>query len=206
MADAVDKEIDALGGGPFFEVEVQAEEDAGAAVHTPEEHADAVFRRLGKAEIPEPHLPVEGPAFDPERRIERPAVGPVALGHVGLEMVAGDDFVVDGGAGEMDIVAAEAHELGFVRYFSRGEADDDLFAAEEEGVDALFGGGHPAHAPDVFGVGGNRDEVAFFEEIEGFEDLIADEGGLLAGGDVEIFDVFERFFPIVLEAEFAGGF
>src|SRR5438105_4511790 len=49
-------------------METEREEDAGAAVHPPEEHSDTVLRRLCEVQIPQQHLPVERPAFDIERR------------------------------------------------------------------------------------------------------------------------------------------
>ncbi len=53
VADPLDQEVDALLGRHLLEVEAQREDDPGAAVHPPEEHADAVLGRLREAAVPE---------------------------------------------------------------------------------------------------------------------------------------------------------
>ena len=61
-------------GRHLFEMEAEREDDAGTAVHVPEEHADLVLGRPGEALVPEQQLPVEGPALGPERRAEQAAI------------------------------------------------------------------------------------------------------------------------------------
>src|SRR3954469_25971670 len=90
VPDAADEELDALLRRHLPEVELEREDDPGAAVHPPEEHPHAVLGRPGEAPVPEQQLPVEGPALAPERRREEAAVGPVPRGHEPLEMMAGD--------------------------------------------------------------------------------------------------------------------
>src|SRR4051812_7629778 len=50
MADSLHEKVDALLRRHFAEVKAERENDPGAAMRAPKEHADAVFRRLGKIE------------------------------------------------------------------------------------------------------------------------------------------------------------
>src|SRR5512139_2097405 len=53
MAYSIDEEVDALLWRPFAEMVIERENNACAAVHAPEKHADTVFRRLRKFQIPQ---------------------------------------------------------------------------------------------------------------------------------------------------------
>src|SRR5205823_6298821 len=55
MSDTVDEKVDALLRRHLLQMKTEREDDSRAAVHAPEEHADAVFWRLGKIQIPEQH-------------------------------------------------------------------------------------------------------------------------------------------------------
>jgi hypothetical protein len=81
VPDPVDEEIDRLLRRPLAHVEhveLEREDDAGAAVHAPEERADALFGRLVEAEVVEQQFPVERPALA-EERAATGQVGAVAV-------------------------------------------------------------------------------------------------------------------------------
>src|SRR5438105_15805387 len=103
MPDALDQQVDALLRRHLLQVEAEREDDSRAAVHAPEERADAILRRLLELHVPEQQLPVERPALAPERRAEQTAIGPVAGRHIALEVMARNQFVKDCGAREMNI-------------------------------------------------------------------------------------------------------
>ena len=189
----------------LLEVEAQRKDDPGAAVHPPEEHADAVLGRLREALIPEQELPVERPALDPERRVEDAAVGLVSRAHVALEVMAGDQLVMHRGAGEMDVVPAHAHHLRLVRHRARRVRDGDRLAAGEEGVHELRLGRHHGHAPRVAAEPGDRHHVVGVEVFDRLDGEVADQGGLLARLDVERLDVLEGRVPVVAQAHLASG-
>ena len=134
----------------------------------------------GKPTIPEQHLPVERPALGPERRAERAAVRVVARGHERLEVVAGDQLVVHGGAREVDVVAAHAHQLVVVIHRVGGEGDADHLAAGEERVHLLALGRHHLHPPDFLRERRDGDEVVLLDVVFGLARQIADQVGLLA--------------------------
>src|SRR5438093_649808 len=87
------------------------ESDARAPVHPPEKHSDSVFGRPGKSEIPEQKLPVNGPSLNEEWCGKDAAMGQVTLRHVQLQVVARNQLMLHGGAGEVTVVAAQAHPL-----------------------------------------------------------------------------------------------
>ena len=163
-------------GRHLLEVEAQREDDAGAAVHAPEEHADAVLGRLGEAAVPEQELPVECPALAPERRVEQPAVRLVPRGHVTLEMMARDHLVKDGGAGEVDVVAAHAHQLRFVGHGVGRKRDDDRSRRPvKKGFTSWRSGDIIVHPPRVAAERGDRDEVVAVEVVDRLERQVADQ-------------------------------
>ena len=51
----------------------------------------------------------------------------------------------------------------------------------------------------------NSHQIVVFDKLDRFEREIANHFRLLAGFDVKVLDVFERFVPIVAVAEFARG-
>ena len=57
-------------------------------MHSPEEHADAILRRLRKIQIPHQQFPIERPAFAPEWCAEQIAVRLVARRHEALQMLS----------------------------------------------------------------------------------------------------------------------
>ena len=96
VADTLDQEVDRLIRLHRPQVEAEGEDDPGAAVFSPEEHADAVLGSFGEIEIPQKHLPVERPALGPEGSSEPLAVGAVAGGHEALQVMARDQLVMHG--------------------------------------------------------------------------------------------------------------
>ncbi len=206
MADFFDQHIDALFGGHLFKMEAEGEDDSGAAVHAPEEHSDFVLGGFWEAHFPEEKFVVEGVAFGPEGGVEELALGIEAVFVELLEVVAGDELVVDGCAGEVDVVCAKAHELFLVLHFGGGEADHDLFAAKEEGADFLLFAGHHGHSPGFFGELGDGDKVVVFDVFDRFFGEVPDHLGLIAGLDVVLFDLFEGLVPVVVAHLFGGLF
>src|SRR5262245_37168016 len=95
-------------------MEVQREDDAGTAVHPPDQEADAIFRRAREAHLVEHELPVERVALGPEGGAKRATIWLVTGGHESLQVVARNQFMVDGGPRKMDVVAAQALQLGIV--------------------------------------------------------------------------------------------
>lgn len=57
VPNAIDEEVDHLLGRHLAEVILEADDDAGTAVHPPEEHSDAVLWRFSVVHVPELHLP-----------------------------------------------------------------------------------------------------------------------------------------------------
>ena len=116
----IDEELHRLLRRHLAEVEVEREDDARAPVHAPHQCAHSVLRLRVKAMIPEEHLPVQRLSLVPERRREQLAMRVVARHHEPLEMMAGIELVEYDSAREMRIVAAQAHELVFVRHVRGG--------------------------------------------------------------------------------------
>ena len=83
----------------------------------------------------------------------------VPLVHELLQVMAGNQFVVHGRAGEVDVVAAQTHQLVPMLHPVGREGDDDRLATEEVGTDLLSGGGHHLHAPRLDAEVGDRDQV-----------------------------------------------
>ena len=94
VANAVDKEVDALLCLHLAKVKLERENDTGAAVHAPEEHANFVLCIAGELQVPEQHFPPECPALAPERRLKNGSIGPVALIVEALQVVTGDQLVM----------------------------------------------------------------------------------------------------------------
>src|SRR5579862_8661367 len=91
----VDEHVDALLGSELAKMEKQRKLNADATVHAPKEHSDLFLRSPGEAKIPEEHLPIEGPALRPEGGAETTTIRHVAGLHKALEVMAGDQFVLD---------------------------------------------------------------------------------------------------------------
>jgi len=89
-------------------------------------------------------------------------------------MVAGDQFVKDGRAGESRAVAAHVHEFVRVGHSVCWVGDDNAGAAEEEGVDALAGGGHHCCFPVISGDWGHGYEVVVFDVGDCFGGEVVD--------------------------------
>ena len=134
MANLIDKHFDALLRRHLPEMKLERKLDPSASVHTPEQHADAVLGRARKAQIPEQHFPVDRPSFNPERRPKRAPVRLVARLHVVLQVMARDEFVLDGCAREMNVVATHRHQLRVLAHRTRRVGDDDERPTEEEGL------------------------------------------------------------------------
>src|SRR6266508_6613000 len=90
VTDPINQKVDAFLRCHLFEVKTERENDAGAPMHSPKEHADAILRRFGKLQIPEQQLPIERITLRPDRCAEQPAIRSVARGHETLEMVSGN--------------------------------------------------------------------------------------------------------------------
>jgi len=69
--------------------------------------------------------------------------------------------MVNCGTRESGVVAAHAHEFVLMVHGVGWVGDDDLCAAEEEGVDFLAGWCHHCRSPVVFGDSGYGYEVVF---------------------------------------------
>src|SRR5258706_1020809 len=130
-------------------MKAQRKNNARAAMHAPEKHADAVLRRLGKIQIPEQQLPIKRVAFSPERCAEQSAVRSIASSHKSLQVMTGNQFVKDGGPRKVNVVAAHTHQLLFVRHGVSGIRNLNCFAAEKEWTDELSLGRHHLHPPGV---------------------------------------------------------
>ena len=128
-------------------------------------------------------------------------MGAVAGGHELLEVMSGDQLVVDRGACEVAVVAAQAHELVAMFHPIGRKRDADDLAAGEVRIHLLPCGRHHFDAPEFLGEIRNRDQIAFFEELDGFLREFHDQFGLLAGADVLGLDVSEGFLPVPPEAE-----
>src|SRR5215510_14037138 len=132
MAHAIDQKVDALLRRHLLKMEAEREDDARAAMHAPEEHADAVLRRLGKIQVPEQHLPIERAAFGPERRAEQTAIWLVTRRHKTLQMMTGNQFMKNRGAREVHVVAGHTHHLLLVGHGIRWVRNLNDFAAEKK--------------------------------------------------------------------------
>src|SRR5260370_23519228 len=113
-------------------MKAERRDDPRAATHAPAAHADAILGRLRKLQVPEQKLPTKRVAFGPERRAEHTAVRFVARGHEALQVMTRDKLVKDRSAREVNIVAAHAHHLLFVRHRVRRKRNQNRFATEKE--------------------------------------------------------------------------
>src|SRR5206468_419263 len=104
VADALDEEIHALLRRPFAEVEFQRKDNPRAAVRAPEKCAHAILGRRDEFQIPEVEFPPERPALDPKRCVEKLAMLVRTLAPPSLEVMAGHEFVKDGGSCEVAVV------------------------------------------------------------------------------------------------------
>src|SRR3569832_38513 len=95
MAHAIHEQFDTLLWRHLLEMEVEREDDARATMHAPEEHTDLLLGRLREAEVPQQQLPVKRIAFSPERRAEDRAIRLVTRGHEALQVMAGNQLVMD---------------------------------------------------------------------------------------------------------------
>src|ERR1044071_3168646 len=172
-------------------------------MHTPEEHSDLLLRRLGKTQIPQQQFPVKRGSFTPERRPKDRAIWFVTRGHKAPQVMTGNQFMMNSGACKIDIVAAHAHHLLFVGHRVGGEGNQNHFSAQKERTDKLSLRRHHLDSPRLFCEFRNGDEVVVFDKLDRFEREIANHLWLLAGFDVKIFDVFERFVPIIAVAQLA---
>src|SRR5262249_34263690 len=100
VSDAIHEEVDAFLRRHFLQVEAQRENDARAAVHAPEERADFVLGLSLEFQVPEEQFPVERVAFRPEGRAEQATIRFVTSRHETLQVMAGNQFMKDGGARE----------------------------------------------------------------------------------------------------------
>ena len=174
-------------------------------MHAPEEHADPVLGRFGEALVPEQQLPVESPALGPERRVEQPAIGLVARGHVLLQVMAGNHLVKDRRAREVDIVAAHAHQLCLVRHRAVGNETLMTSPPVKNGFTSCCSGDIMAIRHESRQSCGNGDQVVRVEIFDRLDRQVADQGGLLAGLDVHRLDVLEGRSPVVAVAHVARG-
>ncbi|KAK1251832.1 hypothetical protein MKX07_007311 [Trichoderma sp. CBMAI-0711] len=205
VADPFDEQVDALLGREEAEVELDGEDDAGAAVHAPEHGADAVLGRLEEvAALPEDVLPVHGPALGAEGRAEELAVAVVPLAHEELQPVARDHLVEGRRARKVAVVAAHHHLLELVRHVGRRVGHHDERPAEEEGGDALHVGAHHGHARRLLGQRRHRHQVVLLDEGGALAHQPLDEARLLAGRHRVLLDRVERLLPVVAVAELLG--
>src|SRR5215471_16073922 len=182
-------------------METERKDDARAAVHPPEERTDLVLRLALKLEVPEQQLPIKRVPLSPEWRAEKRAIRPIARGHEALEMMAGNQFMKDGGARKRRIVAAHAHHLLFMRHGVGRVRHENGFTAQKERADELSIRRHHLHAPRVTRKLRHGHQVVIVDELYGFLSEGANKFRLFAGFDVGVLHVLERFFPIVAIAE-----
>ena len=64
-----------------------------------------------EAAVPEKHLPVKGPTFDKEGRLEELAVRGIALKHEELQVMPRDQLVLDRGVAEVGGVGRHRRDL-----------------------------------------------------------------------------------------------
>ena len=167
VADFFDQEVDHLLRRHFPEVEPEADDDAGAAVHPPEQRADLLFRRGEVTVVPQQHLPVQCPAFYEERRTKARAIGGMASRHVELKVVAGNEFMRSHQLHEGPGVSPHRFELPLVRHRLVGIGDlDPRPAVGGIGQRALGLGTEHSHSPQVLGSFGDGDQLMFFEETD----------------------------------------
>ena len=205
MANFADQQVDSLLRGHRAQMEAEREDDAGAAVHAPEQSSDALLRRVVEAMIPENHLPIEGVALNPEAGFKLLPVGPVALRHELLQPVAGDELVKDRGVREAGIVAAHAHHALLKRHSVGWIADADDVAAGEERIYKLALGRHHLHSICLFGELGYGDQIVLLGELDALDGQIMNQLRLLARLHIRILHFFQRLAPIVSIAHIAAG-
>ena len=157
-------------------------------MHPPEKRADAVFRRLVKALVPQQKLPVQRPALHPERRVENLAVRAVTGGHIPLQVMARDQLVMRHGMREMRVVAAHAHHFLLVRHGRGRVGNEDRLAAEKERADELALGRHHLHPPRIAGQRRDGNEFVLLDILDRLARLVADQLGLFAGLDIFLLD------------------
>ncbi len=111
MSDAIDEKIHHFRRRHFPKMELQTDNDPGAAMHPPKEHADAILGCLAIAEIPELHFPIERPPFHQEGRGEDGSVRVVSRCDEKLQMMTRNQFVRGHYTGKMAIIASHRHQF-----------------------------------------------------------------------------------------------
>ena len=204
VAHAIHQQVHGLVGRHLAQVETQREQDAGGAVAAPEQHANPVLGRGREAALVQAELPVQRPALAPERRVEQLTLRLVAGVVEVLQVVAGDQFVVHHGAGEMAVVAAQRHQLLVVRHGVGGVGHPHVLAAQEERRLQLVLGREHGHAPVALGQFGHGHQVVVFQVGDGFIRQFDHQPGLLARRRVARLDDLQRLAPVGL-AHFPRG-
>src|SRR5437867_7004689 len=146
MSHLVNQQVDAFLRRHLLEMKTEREDDAGATVHAPEQHADLVLRILSEVQVPEEKFPVESISLAPERSAKDTSIRFVASGHEALQVMARDQLVKDCSTREVAVVAAHAHHLLFLRHRVGREGNQDCFTTKKEWADELALGIHHLHS------------------------------------------------------------
>ena len=131
VTHAINQVLNAFLSRHFTGMVAEREHDSCTTVLPPEEHANPVLVGLGETEVPEQHLPVHCPAFQPERCTKGLAIRLVPLVHEVLKVMTGDQFMVHRCPGEVGVVPPHAHHLVHVGHFAFWIGNQDGVAAEK---------------------------------------------------------------------------
>ena len=116
-------------------------------MHAPKQHSDSVFRRFGKALVPKDHLPIKSPALDPKGRAKETPVGSIAGIHEALQVMSGNELMMNRRPGKVDVVSAHAHELRFIVHGVGRKGNDDRVSTQKERIYLLPLRRHHKHPP-----------------------------------------------------------
>ncbi len=119
--------------------------------------------------------------------------------------MAGNQFVLHRGAGEVHVVAAHGLQLRVVRHGVGRVGNGDDFAAGEERGEQLPLRRHHLHPPGFPAQRRHGDQIVLDYVIGRFLSQVADQSRLLAWLDVQRLDFLDGFLPIVAKTHGARG-